>query len=150
MSKIYVASSWRNDLQPAVVQLARSIGHEVYDFKNPPDRAGFGWEEINKDWQSWTTQQYIDALKHPLAIEGFRSDKNGMDWADIGILVLPGGRSAHTEAGWMQGIDIPVYVFTPGKHEPELMYKIFAGIIATWDDLRLMLLSYKVSDNRLI
>jgi hypothetical protein len=140
--KIYVASSWRNEYQPAVVELCKATGHHVYDFRNPPYRAGFGWEQIAGGWRSWTTGDYIDALNHPLAVEGFRSDKAGMDWADMGILVLPSGRSAHTEAGWMQGRGMPVYVFTPGTNEPELMYKIFCGIIATWDDLRLKLLSF--------
>ena len=33
--KIYVASSWRNAQQPAVVARLREAGHEVYDFRNP-------------------------------------------------------------------------------------------------------------------
>lgn len=146
MSRIYVASSWRNELQPAVVSLARAIGHEVYDFRNPQNRAGFGWEEINSNWHNWTTQEYIEALNHPLAIAGYASDKWGMIRAELGILVLPCGRSAHVEAGWMQGIGVPVYVFSPERHEPELMYKLFPAIIATWEELRTSLLSYKISD----
>lgn len=35
MKKIYVASSWRNSHQPAVVQALRADGHDVYDFRNP-------------------------------------------------------------------------------------------------------------------
>jgi hypothetical protein len=48
--------------------------HEFYDFRNPPNRSGFGWEEINKEWQKWTTAQYVIALNHKLAIDGFKSD----------------------------------------------------------------------------
>lgn len=33
--KIYVASSWKNRVQPHVVKMLRAFGHEVYDFKNP-------------------------------------------------------------------------------------------------------------------
>ena len=36
MAKIYVASSWRNVFQQDVVDILRDLGHEVYDFKNPP------------------------------------------------------------------------------------------------------------------
>ena len=36
MAKIYVASSWRNVFQQDVVAILRDLGHEVYDFKNPP------------------------------------------------------------------------------------------------------------------
>lgn len=38
--KIYVASSWRNLLQPAVVHVLRRCGHDVYDFKHPPTSTG--------------------------------------------------------------------------------------------------------------
>ena len=34
--KIYVASSWRNEYYPEVVEKLREAGHEVYDFRNPP------------------------------------------------------------------------------------------------------------------
>ena len=33
--KIYVASSWRNERQPDVVQALRNAGHDVYDFRHP-------------------------------------------------------------------------------------------------------------------
>lgn len=40
--KIYVASSWRNERQPEVVEHLRSFGYEVYDFRNPaPGDTGF-------------------------------------------------------------------------------------------------------------
>jgi hypothetical protein len=33
--RVYVASSWRNPWQPNVVGLLRSLGHKVYDFREP-------------------------------------------------------------------------------------------------------------------
>ena len=51
MRKIYVASSWRNDNQPEVVEKLKDAGHEVYDFRHPSvDNNGFGWSEIDPDW----------------------------------------------------------------------------------------------------
>ena len=47
MRHIYVASSWRNHVQPMIVEALRGDGHEVYDFRNPPDAAGFGWGQLN-------------------------------------------------------------------------------------------------------
>ena len=48
MARIYVASSWRNTLQPGVVAALRGDGHEVYDFRNPaPGVKGFAWSEID-------------------------------------------------------------------------------------------------------
>ena len=60
MRKIYVASSWRNSIQPKVVKALRAEGHEVYDFRNPTvGNKGFAWSAIDKDWMKWTPQQYV-------------------------------------------------------------------------------------------
>lgn len=135
--KIYVASSWRNPYQEQIVEVLRSIGHEVYDFKNPPHgKGGFAWSDIDKEWLTWTTEEYRTALEHPIAEDGFNSDFDGMKWADCCVMVLPCGRSANTEAGWMKGAGKKVYVFSPVKQEPELMYKIHDGIISTVDELQ--------------
>ncbi len=126
MAKIYVASSWRNSYQLDVVSFLRNEGHEVYDFKNPPHgNGGFQWSAIDPNWQYWTTAQYREALNHPIAQKGFDSDFNGMQWADVCVMVLPCGRSANTEAGWMKGAGKRVMVYSPKKEEPELMYKIY-------------------------
>lgn len=130
MSKIYVASSWRNEYQQRVVNALRNVGHEVYDFKNPPDgKAGFHWSEIDPNWQDWTTQQYIKALRHEYAQFGFNRDFDAMKAADACVLVLPCGRSAHLEAGWMKGAGKRVYAYIPyNGFEPELMYGLLDGI----------------------
>lgn len=134
--KIYVASSWRNPFQPEVVQLLREEGHEVYDFRNPTKgNKGFAWSDIDPDWESWTTEQYIDALRHPIANAGFHYDFDAMKWADCCVMVLPCGRSANTEAGWMKGAGKSVFVYQPTTQEPELMYKIYDGILTGKKDL---------------
>ncbi len=108
------------------MKFLRDAGHEVYDFKNPPHgNGGFQWSDIDSDWQNWTTEQYCEALNHPIAQKGFDSDFNGMQWADVCVMVLPCGRSANTEAGWMKGAGKKVMVFSPEKEEPELMYKLY-------------------------
>ena len=137
--KIYVASSWRNDFQPGVVAVLQSMGHEVYDFRNPPNGSGgFAWSDIDKNWEQWTTEQYKKALRSPIAAKGFYSDFNGMKWAECCVLVLPCGRSAHSEAGWMKGAGKHVIVFSPTKQEPELMYKLYDGIAGCVEDLQLL------------
>lgn len=127
--KIYVASSWRNIYQPWVIEVLRGLGHEVYDFRNPPKRSGFAWSDIDKNWEQWTPEQYKEALSHPLAELGFNSDFDGMKWADTCVMVLPCGRSANTEAGWMKGAGKEVFVLQHTLQEPELMYKIYDEVI---------------------
>lgn len=144
--KIYVASSWRNEFQPAVVEVCRSCNHEVYDFRNPaPGDHGFAWSEIDKNWRNWSTEEYMEALIHPISIKGFSMDFNGLQWADVCILVLPSGRSAHVEAGFMKGQGKDVYVFSPIRQEPELMYKLFDGIVSNVHNLGILLRELNVS-----
>ena len=62
MAKIYVASSWRNVFQQDVVGILRDLGHEVYDFKNPPHgNGGFQWSDIDPDCR---TGQQSNIEKH--------------------------------------------------------------------------------------
>lgn len=120
---IYVASSWRNRIQPEIVAMLRQYGHTVYDFKNPePGQHGFGWHEIYPDWINWTPEQYREALKHPIAKEGFDTDMNALRACDACVLVLPSGRSASFEFGWAVGQGKKCAVVMFEKCEPELMY----------------------------
>ncbi len=97
--KIYVASSWRNNYQPSVVEFFKLNGHKVYDFRNPEEgEHGFAWSDIDSDWQNWTVQEYQKALLHPIAKYGFKKDFEAMAWSDVCVLVLPCGSSAHTVA----------------------------------------------------
>ena len=63
MSRIYVASSWRCPAQPEAVETLRAAGHEVYDFRNPPGKAGFGWSEIDPEWLGWSIETYRERLR---------------------------------------------------------------------------------------
>ena len=126
MARIYVASSWRNKYYPEVVRRLREAGHGVYDFRNPPHGGnGFRWTDIDPNAPDWTFGQYAEGLHHPLAERQFKADLDALEWADTCVLVLPCGRSAHTEAGWMAGAGKKVIAFIPEKQEPELMYKLF-------------------------
>lgn len=122
--KIYVASSWRNLIQPAIVVMLRAAGHEVYDFRHPkPGVRGFAWSEIDSDWQRWTPEQYAAALQHPIAADGYRHDIEALRGCDACVLVLPSGRSASWEFGYAMGAGKrgAVVMFEPC--EPELMYR---------------------------
>lgn len=127
--KIYLASSWRNPLQPIILEQLRTAGHDVYDFRNPvPGENGFSWSEIDPDWLEWDAPAFITALNHRVAEHGFQRDWQAMLRADAGVLLLPSGRSAHIESGYFVGAGKPLFVLLQGKNEPELMYKMATGI----------------------
>jgi len=89
-----------------VVARLRKAGHEVYDFRNPPSGdPGFKWSSVSEDYMEWSPQQYRDMLHHPKAERRFHNDIEAMEACDTCVLVLPCGRSAHTETGWSAGKD---------------------------------------------
>jgi hypothetical protein len=135
--KIYLASSWRNPDQPATVTALRDAGHYVYDFRNPPGGIpnGFRWSEVDPNWEAWSAAAYREKLKTPLAQRGFNSDFDGMKWADVGLLLLPCGRSAHLELGWMAGAGKRTAILTRDGQEPELMALLASTICVSLDEV---------------
>ena len=128
MSKIYVASSWRNGTQPFVVDCLKKFGHQIYDFRNPKKgNTGFHWSDIDPDWQAWTPEKYRECLNHPIADGGFNLDFDAMKWADVFVGVMPFGRSASIEMGWASGQGKKTILLL-SDGEPELMVKCFDHI----------------------
>ena len=72
---------------------------------------------------------------HPLAERQLEADLAALQPAGTCVLVLPSGRSARTEAGWMAGAGKRVIVYIPEMFEPELMYKLFDEVVGSLDDL---------------
>lgn len=144
--RIYVASSWRNTYQPEVVAKLRALGHEVYDFRGGGDgwtptegEGGFSWKSIDGDWKEWTPEQYVLALDHPLAIDGFNRDMNALKRCDACIFVMPCGPSASMEMGWAVGAGKLVAAYIPGMREPDLMVKMAGHIAHSWQSIELWL-----------
>lgn len=139
---IYVASSWRNDLQPEVVAALRATGEEVYDFKQPrPGDNGFHWSEVGMASYDRATNsavpvdEYLTGIEHPIALAGFASDFDAMEASDTCVLVLPCGRSAHLELGWFVGEGRRTAVLLDDPCTPELMYRMVDAIVPTLADL---------------
>lgn len=123
--KIYVASSWKNTVQPSVVKALREAGHTVYDFKNPaPGDHGFGWKQCATEEQLKNPRLFRDeVLTHPIARAGYDKDMGALRAANVTVLVLPCGRSAHLELGIAAGVGQKTVVLLDDPlSEPELMY----------------------------
>lgn len=139
--KIYLASSWRNEDQPMVLARLRKAGHRVYDFRNPtPGNEGFSWKQVAlvRDENGHSTlADLARAHAHEVAAQGFRYDFDAMNDAEVCVLLLPCGRSAHLEAGHMAGQGKSVYVLLCGDRrvEPELMYKFLTSLHDSIGDL---------------
>lgn len=134
---VYVASSWRCERQPEVVERLRVARHEVYDFREPePGKTGFSWHELDDALPVGPADLSLPAgqirvmLGHPIAERGFDSDMHALEEADACVLVLPCGRSAHLEAGWAAGAGKLVLVLLEDG-EPDLMWKMADELCVT-------------------
>lgn len=148
MAKIYVASSWSNSSQPVIVAYLRSLGHDVYDFRKPngvlEDNV---WNEKSvKDIafpHRMTEKDFTTVCKMPVVKEKFKKHFDAIIEADICVLLLPCGASAHTEAGYMAGQGKKVIVFNAEQYlKPELMYLFFGGYTGDVDKLKEMINEY--------
>ena len=135
--KIYVASSWRNPHQPAIVSILRSLGHEVYDFRQPVEgNDGFGWKQVMPSYVQGgkvDPVEFREGLKHPLAVEGYKLDIAAVRWCDAVVYVLPCGRSASWEFGYVMGQGKKGYVVMFDRDEPDLMFSE-ATILTNMDE----------------
>jgi hypothetical protein len=136
--KIYVASSWRNALQPAIVLALRRCGHEVYDFRQPkPGDDGFRWSEVGASTafvDLVAPATWREMLQHPRAVESYASDIEHVRWCDAVVYVLPCGRSASWEFGYAMGQGKKGYVVVFEDTQPELMFRE-ATIITNMNEL---------------
>ena len=125
---IYVASSWNNPQHPSVVQELRHRGHEVYDFRHPRGRDDRSvWKELHIKKETVYGEEMVDLLDTPFARARFQEHLEAMHEADVCILLLPCGRSAHIEAGFLGS------VFDELK--PELMYLTFDAFFPLYEPL---------------
>ncbi len=136
--KIYVASSWKNHLQPAIVHILKRAGHDVYDFRHPePGNNGFKWQAVDPSWKPGDKlehDQYSTLLSNPIAAKGYELDIGALKACDVVFLVMPSGRSACWEFGYAMGQGKRAYLVWFLPEEPDLMFRE-ATIIGSTDRL---------------
>jgi hypothetical protein len=127
--RVYVASSTRGAAHHrAIVSALRDASCGVYDWTESVGR--FPWAEVGVTGPC-DAEALISALAHPTTRRAFRLDANAVAYCDALVLVLPAGRSAHLEAGFVAGQGRPVVVYVPPNEpqEADLMLGWAAAIV---------------------
>ena len=130
--RIYVASSWRNAHQPNVCEYLRVLGHDVYDFRDPIQGSGFGWDAASPySPETWSVRQFREVLQTPVASRGLSRDAAGLRWCTALVLVMPCGASSHLELGWAIAANKHTAVYYPEKVpvQAELMVGLADAIL---------------------
>lgn len=136
-TKIYLASSWKNETQTRLVRYLKASDYVVYDFKNPPNKSAFSWKEVDPNYERGkkiSADEYRRLLASPEALRGYRSDMDALKSCDVCLLVLPAGRSAAWEYGWAVAQNKHCGVIWFQDDEPDLMFK-GTTIIANLEEL---------------
>lgn len=129
--KIYIASSWKNKARCLeVTRFLRDHGHEVDCFCDPSTgRYSFHWSELVATEDELKDFDQFRFMNDARTDRAFLEDKRFLEWAEAVVLLLPSGKSAHLEGGFIRGAG--KYLFVVGEFPPgefELMYKLADGI----------------------
>ena len=133
MIRVYLIGSLRN--REAVQQVAarlRDNAYEVFDdWLAPGPEADDYW----KEYEEARGRSYEQALKGWAAKQIFEFDSYHIQRSDIGILVMPCGKSGHIELGVMIGLGKRSYVLMDKPDRWDVMYKYAKNVFFDLDAL---------------
>ena len=131
---VYLIGSLRNKNIPVMANKIRELGFEVFDdWFSPGPEADEFWRKYEKIRGS----SYKQALSNWAGKHVFEFDKFHIDRSDIGILYMPGGKSAHLELGYMIGQGKKcIVLFDEEPERWDVMYQFAHSLCFTMDELK--------------
>lgn len=132
MISIYVIGSLRNPAIPEIAKKLRGIGLDAFDdwFSAGPE-ADDKW----RDYEINRGRAFGEALGGISAQHVFNHDKKHLDRCDLGLLVLPAGRSGHLELGYIIGQGKPGYILHDNPERWDVMYGFASGVFTNEEQL---------------
>jgi hypothetical protein len=138
VNSIYLIGSLRNAELPRVGEYLREIGFDVFDewYSAGPEADDAFWRYAQA--RGW---DYGMALKSYAARNIYAFDRTHIDRQNIGVLLMPAGRSGHLELGYMIGCGKPGYVlFDKTQERFDQMYQFTDGVFFDRKELGRVLL----------
>lgn len=133
--KIYLIGSLRNPEIPKVGNLLRADGHTVFDDWHA------GGPSADDEWKRYETERgrsYQEALNGWAARHIFEFDKHHLDECEVGVLVLPAGKSAHLELGYLVGSGKTGYILMDDPDRWDVMMQFGVSVFSV-SELRIQL-----------
>lgn len=143
MTQIYLIGSLRNPNVPIVANKLRLEGFEVFDDWFAP---GPNADDYWRDYEKGRGHTYEEALKGWAGKHIYEFDKYHIDRSDIGVMLMPTGKSGHLELGYMIGCGKPAFICF--QEEPErwdVMYQFAAGVAFSEENLLELLRTYRTT-----
>jgi len=133
IKRLYVIGSLRNPNIPTIGSQLRTAGFEVFDDWYA---AGPEADDYWKLYEQGRGRTYAEALAGAAATNVFRFDKANLDKADAVVMVLPAGKSAHLELGYVIGSGKPGFIYMPPEDcRWEVMYRFATQVCHSVEDL---------------
>lgn len=135
---VYLISSLRNPMTPAVAKKVRESGFHVWDTWYS---AGPKADDCFQKYHEGLGNTFIEALKSEVANHIFYFDKAHLDSCDAGILLLPAGRSCHLELGYLAARNKKTYILldkTPKRFDimPQFATSIHNNLESMLDEMK--------------
>lgn len=111
---IYLIGSLRNPQIPIIAKRLREEGFDVFDDWHAP---GPDTDTYWMEYERARGRSYREALYAPHATDVFKFDKDYLDRATTGVLVMPAGRSGHREIGYLAGRGCQTFTLFEGEPE---------------------------------
>lgn len=127
--KVYVAGSFKNAVKIRLfAQRLREAGLHCYVFCDENERTNLLSEELRNKYDI-TLCKPNTALRVPIIYDIGQINLDMLKIYDAVIVVLPCGKSAHLEAGYMAGSGRPVWIYGPMvRGEFDAMYVMAKGV----------------------
>lgn len=119
--KLYLMGSLGNKRIPVLAAKLRRQGFDVFDdWFTPGPEADEHWRE----YEQGRGHDLVTALEGYAANNIFDFDKRHLNASELGMLVLPAGRSGHLELGYLTGRGKPTYILMEGEPDRyDVMYR---------------------------
>jgi hypothetical protein len=122
---VYLIGSLRDPNVPIFAEELREHGFDVFD-----DWYAAGPEADDKwrDYEKARGHSYMQGLKGYAARHVFQFDYHHISRADVGLLLLPCGKSGHLELGFMLGGGKRGYILLDNPERWDVMYQFATGV----------------------
>lgn len=142
---VYLMGALKNELRiPEIGNVLRAEGYVVMDeWITPGEHADENWQRYEKI----RGRNYQEALKGIAATNIFLFDRSYIDISDVGILVLPCGKSAFLELGYAKGCGKKTFILLDGQ-EPsryDIMPNFADKVCFDLDELKTELKKIKIN-----
>lgn len=126
MKTIYLAGSLGNLNVPSLANEIEALGTECFaDWFSPGSHADTHW----RDYAKARGLSYGEALQSYAATHIYEFDLFHLDRSDAIVLLMPAGRSAHLEFGYMIGRNKPGFILFDGEPERwDVMYQFATAV----------------------